>query len=58
MASLIDLLKSAASSLSFQGANPKSYDGQVSQLKKDFAKDSQLDLDGKDPAKYSDNLPK
>lgn len=55
---LIDLLKKTTAGLSFQGAKPKSYDGQVSQLKKDFAKESQLDLDGKDPAKYSDNLPK
>jgi hypothetical protein len=55
--SLLQLLKKGTSSLSKDGAKPKSFDGQVSKLKKDFAKDSQLDLNGEDPAKYSDNKP-
>ena len=51
------LLKKGTSTLSNDGAKPKSFDGQISKLKKDFAKDSQLDLDGKNPEKYSDNKP-
>jgi hypothetical protein len=54
---LLQLLKKGKSELSKDGAKPKSFDGQVSQLKKDFAKDSQLDLNGEEPKKYSDNKP-
>jgi hypothetical protein len=55
---LIDLLKKSVSALSLDGKKPVSYDVQTSEIKKDFAKDSQLDLDGKSPVKYTDNLPK
>ena len=35
----------------------KAFDGQVSQLQKDYVKASDLDL-AKQPKKYTDNLPK
>ncbi len=54
---LLQLLKNGKSELSNDGVRPKPFDGQVSQLKKDFAKDSQLDLNGEDPKKYIDNKP-
>ncbi len=54
---LLQLLKKGKSELSKDGVRPKPFDGQVSQLKKDFAKDSQLDLNGEDPKKYIDNKP-
>ena len=54
---LLQLLKKGKSELSKDGVKPKSFNGQVSQLKKDFAKDSQLDLNGEDPKKYMDNKP-
>ena len=54
---LLQLLKKGKSELSNDGVRPKPFDGQVSQLKKDFAKDSQLDLNGEDSKKYSDNKP-
>lgn len=54
---LLQLLKKGKSELSKDGVKPKSFNGQVSQLKKDFAKDSQLDLNGEDPKKYIDNKP-
>lgn len=55
--SLLQLLKKGTSSLSKDGVKPKAFDGQVSKLKKEFAKDSQLDLNGEAPEKYSDNKP-
>ena len=55
--SLIKLLKKSVSSLSFQGVKPKTFNGQVSQLKKEFAKDSTLDLNGETPEKYVENQP-
>jgi hypothetical protein len=54
---LLQLLTKGKSELSKDGVRPKPFDGQVSQLKKDFSKDSQLDLNGEDPKKYSDNKP-
>lgn len=51
------LLKKGTSTLSKDGSKPKSFDGQVSKLKKEFVKDSKLDLDGKEPVKYYDNRP-
>jgi|TARA_R110000803_G_scaffold181921_1_gene244286 hypothetical protein len=51
------LLKKGTSTLSKDGSKPKSFDGQVSKLKKEFIKDSKLGLDGKEPVKYYDNRP-
>jgi len=55
---LIDLLRKTASSLSLGGKKPLVYDASSSEIERDFAKDSKLDLDGKKPEAYTDNLPK
>ena len=39
------LLKKGTSTLSKDGSKPKSFDGQVSKLKKEFIKDSKLGSD-------------
>lgn len=52
---LIDLLKKSV--LSLRGKKPLIYDASSSEIEKDFAKDSELDLDGKKPEAYTDNLP-
>jgi hypothetical protein len=54
---LIDLLRKTASSLSLGGKKPLVYDASSSEIERDFAKDSKLDLDGKKPEAYTDNLP-
>lgn len=54
---LLDILKNQGSLLSStDGKNPQPYDG-TSNYKQDLTL-SQLDLDGKTPNKYLDNLPK
>ena len=53
---ILDLLK--ASALSLFGLTPKIQNQQKSRLEKQFAAQSKLDLDGKTPSKYLDNLPK
>ena len=55
---LIDLIKKRVSSLSLNGTKPAVYDSSESEIEKDFAKASKLDLDGKKPEAYTDNLPK
>ena len=56
---LIDLLfKKRTSDLSLDGRKPLVYDASASEIEKDFAKDSKLDLNGKKPEAYTDNLPK
>ena len=54
---LLDKLTTAGSVLTdLDGKTPKAYDG-ISNYEKVLAT-SQLDLNGKTPAKYSDNLPR
>jgi len=53
---LIDLLKKSV--LSLGGKKPLVYDASSSEIEKDFAKDSKLDLDGQTPPQYKDNLPR
>lgn len=55
---LIDLISKAKGGLSLGGKKPLEYDGQVSKLKQMFAKSSELDLDGKKPTAYTDDLPR
>lgn len=55
---LIDLIKRAKGGLSLGGKKPLVYDASASEIEKDFAKASKLDLDGKKPEAYTDNLPK
>jgi len=55
---LLNKLKQQGSILSIlSGTTPKKSDGKVPLDPKSLVK-SQLDLDGKTPSKYSDNLPK
>jgi len=54
---LIDLLRKGVSSLGLSGKSPEVFEGQESKLEQVIPTSSDLDLDGKTPEKYSDNLP-